>query len=506
METKIINLFIACSATSELLNAQKEALLKKCKELNTKLAEEGQSYKINPIAYEDLERRVKVFKKHIKNDDIVVFLIDDTKDNSLEQKLKVASKSYDSGSKPELLVFMSDDIDEITEKRIKDILKTNDWLYENLDNNFLTNVEKRIRGYIGQCEILKKKKRKQWKRVIIVVSIIFLIAVFFAIKWYKEAETRRLLIVGGGSARAYIEESILHQKRGLSTKYWLYAPMPSGDAYRMMAEEVINIDTNYRTNHYYPIIISAGRAKGEADFRRTISKNRFIKKGVVIGIKLGDDYLTIYSSQNEIKHDTVLVINDTMQRYALKAETLNRMIAKQNSLLRQIDTSKIKQNSLSAQIDTTIFIYTTSANSGTLNTYINHGCDSLNTYISLCRSKELERFFSDIDIISQQKNKWIALGSEYYYPYDKKNDEEINTAIVIDDKVSIKKPVFIYFMLYKDKDAKKYKLPNATEKFLREIHINTNTIDSIKENIGINDTIILYDNYKLYYDKGNKLY
>ena len=91
---KTINLFIASSATSELLNKQKEALVKKCKELNTEFAEEDKDYYINPRAYDDLERRMDVFESHIKNDDVVVFLIDGTKDPLLEKKLQKAAKKF----------------------------------------------------------------------------------------------------------------------------------------------------------------------------------------------------------------------------------------------------------------------------------------------------------------------------------------------------------------------------------------------------------------------------
>ena len=89
---KTINIFIACSPTSEILADQKEVLSKKCRELNTELAEIGKGFYINPIAYENPERRMEVFKKHIKKDDIAIFLFDNERDAVLLDEFEQAVK------------------------------------------------------------------------------------------------------------------------------------------------------------------------------------------------------------------------------------------------------------------------------------------------------------------------------------------------------------------------------------------------------------------------------
>lgn len=481
---KVINLFIASSATSELLNKQKEALAKKCKELNTEFAEGNIDYYIKPIAYEDLERRMEVFENHVENDDIVVFLVDGTKDPNLEEKLKVAAEKYRAGSKPELLVFVSTKIDEEYEQKIKGILKAKGWLYENLDSHdddvFLTNVENRIKGYIAQYDERRKQRTKWYIALIIIFFIVgaMLYLLFVNLNLNRQLETKRLLIVGGGSARCFIEEALLKQKNGLSTEYWLYAPMPSGDAYRMMAEDIIN-NKDFNKHPYFPIVVSAGRANEDSVFRRTIEKERFIKHGVVVGVYLGNDYLVVYRG-NEALRDVVKFEDST-----IKMTILDSLIKNQIPLL------------LKGKDSLNTIIYTTNKNSGTLNSYRNAGCNSLDAYIGLCDSLKRGYIFSGIDSLSSlTSQKWIAFGSKFYRTLDDTTKLSPLTVLDNNDKI-IPKPVYVYFMLYKDKDDQ-YKLPNATEKFLNKIGV-----DSIKKILSVRDSIdtinkrILYDNFEL---------
>lgn len=460
---KTINIFIASSATSELLSKQKEALAKKCRELNIEFADEGKDYYINPIAYDDLERRMEVFENHIKNDDIVVFLIDGTKDPNLEEKLKVAAEEYRAGSKPELLVFVSNKINEEYEQKIKDILKTKGWLYENLDshNDFLTNVENRIKGYIAQYDekIKQKKQKKRWYWGIgAIIAVLAVVCIGLILK-NRSLNSKRLLIVGGGSACNYIEKKYLNNDSLVKLKpdLWWYAPMPSADSYRIIAEEIINFNENYKTRPYYPIVISAAKAKNDSSFNKNNSIPDFRNKAVVVGIHLGDESLVVYSSSR-----------DRLDSAFIDCSKLEKLIK-----------------------DTTLVILRTSVTSGTFNTYIDSVC-------SILKNKQGLKFFSDSDILLEHYDgkEWIALGSEYYCPKGK----DVVNATVYKNTGIVKKPIYIYFLLYKDKYTAMYILPDATKDFLKKLGVSKSgiqIIESVNYSIKYNTDRILYDTFIL---------
>lgn len=492
---KTINLFIASSATSELLNKQKEALVKKCKELNTEFAEEDKDYYINPRAYDDLERRMDVFESHIKNDDVVVFLIDGTKDPLLEKKLQKAAKKFQNSisGKPELIVFVSNNIDLNYQEKIKKLLDEYGWLYENLDNTeyFLNNVEKRIKGYISQYNERQKQKKK-WLLLIIVCVILVVVGVGLFLRnrsldnrnrsLNKQLETKRLLIVGGGSARNYIDDERLDTNLvQLNPDYWWYAPMPSGDSYRMIAEEITNLKSDYKSRPYYPIILSAERARRDTLFRRTIDTAEFRRKGYVIGIHIGDDYLVAYGGNGAFAKGSQFIHNGS----TIYEEQLDSIINVQAIRLKNNDTTdKIK-------------IYTTNKNSGTLNAYLDtlrFDHKGLNNYLEARDNKQLKQIFSSIDSLAID-TKWIVLGSRYYKTenanaipltvFGTKHDTIHNT--IYHD--TIFKPIYVYFLVYKDNDS--YRLPDATEDFLRAVVKGENTaiIDRIKV-VKESDTLI----------------
>lgn len=495
---KTINLFVACPKDSDNLKSLKEDIKKKCRDLNVYFAntikeeKEDRKIKIIPVTYDAPERREEVCKQIIKHRaDIVLFLFDDVYDKYLLDELEFAVERSIKFHKPEPLVYVNKNNDHFTDndldKKITEILAEGGWVYEPFYEpvDLWRKVLDKLERYFNQYHSIRRIQRyAKWRyyglwigSLLLVVSLI-LGAIFF--RNWKKAESKRLLIVGGGSARAYIEDSIFHKQGSLSTKFWLYAPLPSGDAYRMMAEEVINIqNTDYKSHPYFPIVISAGKAKSDSVFRRTIRPDQFIDKGIVIGMYLGNDYLVAYDG-NQAIDDSLIGANST-----IKASDLNMIISKQDSLLRVKDTINL------------ISIFTTNNNSGTLNSFRDNGCYNIVSYITICDSVKYGRVFSDIDTLSKC-DKWIALGSNYYHPQYTSNV----TPLVVHDNNgdTITKPVYIYFMLYKDKNGDKnsptYILPHATKRFLKSMNMRLTLIDSIQYNKGlkIDTSTILYDN------------
>lgn len=544
-----INLFAACSQDSDDLKTKKEIIKKQCQKLNIEyaektcndddLSEKGASSdqennnvdfyteenvpSIIPVTYDDPERRKKVHESYIKNKaDIVIFLIGDKIDASLEKNLAVAVQRSKNARGPELLVYFKNDT---LWDKLKSILGKDGRIYcmPKKDEEFEETVEWMLRDHIRKY----KKNQHFLKRIkiygrIIAVLVLFLV---FCCYLYKIANQDRLLIVGGGSARSYIEDSLLHKhssdtssilfkykekllgknywlitalsrEKKLSDKFWLYAPMPSGDSYRIIAEEIIKNYPDYKSRPYYPIVISAQRAKPN-DFKRNLSETDFAKTGIVIGIHLVDDWLVVYGSKNAID-------SSDFQSNTIGVAELNSIIANQVPLLSQGDFKSL---------DTLPIIYTTSKNSGTLNAYLEADtCEViLRKYLQACDSLKKHHFFSDIDTLSRQNpcTDWIALGSHYYSPKKdtvKGKDEDILQLTLLNNENNLQiKPIYVYFMLYKN--GSEYVLPEATKEFLKKIHLPVKTIDSIDNpNIIssiINESTILYDTIFKFYKANN---
>ena len=456
---KKINLFIACSTKSDVLSEQKSEIVNLCKKLNSEYAKNHQDVSINAVGYDDLERRLRVFKKYIqKNAHIVVFLVDDTLGGFLENELEGAVRQGKRFRRPELLVYLSENIDKSSESKVKKILEKDGLLFDPLKGteNLKDSIEKRIRGYVNSYD--SKRSEQFWTKVVICVLLPLLIMLMIIAPWflykYKTAEQKRLLIAGGGSAKNLIEEIYLNKgnhalkkKLGDNT-YWIYSPIPTGSAYRLLTEEtVMDIqDSNFKKRGYYTVILSAGKATNSSFLRDDVKS--FRKIGVVIGIQVGMDSLCVYSN-NVIKKDSVI------------------------SYLKTIVPVKRNVNP-----DTTVNVYTTNVTSGTLRAYEKILQDTiLPHYI----------FYSTTTI---NDSSWLALGSKYYYP---KNDS-VNSYCLD----TMPKPVYIYFMKYRSKEQGevKYVLPKATKKFLKGIHIPNIVIDSVINFVPTSDTIILFDHFR----------
>lgn len=490
-----INLFVVCPQDSDDLKKRKEEIKKLCLHLNMEFAKDGKKTEIIPVTYDDPERKEEVWTSHIKHKaDIIIFMVENELDTSISEELKLAARRSRIYDRPELLVYTNNDE---TQKKIENILGKNGWIYNLPKDNddFIESVEKRLTDYVRKYKN-RRLVQKALKVSGYVILILSAIAIYIAYRNFV-ANQQRLLIVGGGSARRYIENSILQKKDGLKSLFWLYAPMPSGDSYRIIAEEIIKNYESYRRRPYYPIVISAQQAT-EDKFTRNYSSKEFYKKGIVIGVHLVDEPLVIYASENAI--DSC----DTHQGKAIETAVLNSIIEEQIPILLKRDPQAI---------DSLPIIFTTSENSGTLNAYLNAcGNTILNSYLRACDFIKEHHFFSDIDTLSRQNpgKEWIALGS-LYYPPQIENGETIDTLTLCNGENIVEpKRIYVYFMLYKDEHNDTYVLPKATKGFIEKLYnkhqnnSNNNSFDSFINTIY--DTInnnnqngkrILYDNFTL---------
>jgi len=476
-----INLFAACSQDSDAIKTKKEIIKKQCQKLNEGYAEkirfEDLSKKdvssdlendnveyyseenvpsITPVTYDDPERREKVHKSYIKNKaDILIFLIGDKIDATLEKDLKLAVEHSKKSRGPELLVYFKNDKlwDEL-----KSILGKDGRMYRlpEEDKDFEKNVEWMLRDHIRKYN--NKRILQKWIRVwklIAMAVLIFAISIFI---FYLDSKQKRLLIVGGGSATNYIETTFNINKHHHTfyswlftpEKYWLFVPMPSGDSYRTIAEERINCHNGSTDRYYYPIVVSAEESPKDDVFLKSYSVSDFKKEGIVISMCIGFDTLVVYGNDSLIKSDRI---------YASALD----------SLIQYSTNNK----------DTTC-IYRTSITSGTFKAYNN------DTVCPALKNRNDLKFFSDIDSISVKK--WIALGSASYYPIYN-TDSTFHSIVISEDEHAFLKPIYIYFMLYRQK--KSYVLPNATKIFLQKLDVDNEAIIDVINEIDTAGTIII---------------
>lgn len=490
---KKINIYISCSTKNEYLNNQKKKITELCADLNDEYSEKKDNVNIKAVGYDDPESRDEVFKDFTqKTADIVVFLVDkDCKDDRrkrLEEELEYVCSSYEKNAFPYILVYLSkdcdrhlkveietllkqykldtktlnDDVSEPVKEEIRKALKRNGFSEDNLNNSLLAGVEGNIRKYINSYKFLnqirefKKEKRKFW---VAIMALIFGIIVIFAIlKKYNEASQPRLLIAGGGSAKNLINFEYLNEgdtnKNDILEKiaeHWIYAPIPSENAYLLIMEEAKMGIGDYEKRNYYPIILSASKAVDSSFWKD--SKLDFRNVGIIIGIHVGNDSLVVYSSP-----------------------TINGSPVADLSMREQL---------LEVIKDTTIQLFTTNAGSGTLRSYLNFlGKEELNP------NPEQQQVFYETDSITD--TNWIALGSKSYHPKISSKD----LSFTID---TLEKQVYIYFLKYKSVKNANYELPEATKKFLEKIHINDSLIVSIQNlQPDKKDTTILFDTFCAY--------
>ncbi len=487
-ENKNIILYIVCHSTDDALKVQKDSIIELCRSMN-KTAAKNNDMKVNikAVGYVDPEHEDVVTENFIeKNAKIVVFLFDKGSDvkqkKRMEDTFNKAVNKYNNFRRPEILVYLPDDEkDEDIEKLLRDNSITikrsnnNDELKKLVEDNILTCAN----SYMLAEKIYKQAKRNyylsRWYSWVIIVGS--LVSIIYWVKDYWSQQ--RILIAGGGSAKNLIEEYAgIYGKSVDVTKgtFRIYAPLPTGDAYHLLTEETEMNDSNYHNRNYYTVILSAGKAEDykflscgysgnikdnsindsirlERLKTRLQSISDFRKTGVVMGIFMGWDSLALYSKGHDIsaRIDTINFINFIRS-------------------VRNTDSTTI---------------YTTNSTSGTFKAYKNIK-DSI-PYSD-------ERIFYNSKKIDG--NSWVALGSVYYGPHNEKDDATVRKTIIIGAEP---KPIYVYFMRYRNVKKHTYDLPEETENYLINIGIPQNLIEKIKNDTrpATIDTAILFDDFSV---------
>jgi len=466
---------------------RKTTIINLCRKLNEYYAEKGYCVRINPVGYDDRESRDDVFEKFTAHTaDIVVFLVDkeckDDEQKRLEEELEYVCSSYKEYRRPEILVYMQDDVNESLKEAVRNKLIINGLgsstikNTEALESDVKENIEKYINSYNVLHRIQWNEKIRRWvTRASIIIFILFGILVGISIFLYQLGKEKRLLIAGGGSAKNLLEQEFLKGEKIDNTKnhpFWVYAPIPTHSAYRLLTEETVMDVEDFAKRNYYTIIMSADSA-AQTEFLRDDDINNYRKTGVVIGIHIGLDSLVLYSNSTDTTK-----IRSIWESQIEKWDSIAEM--RKERIRDSIDEYKI-------EIDSNT-ILTTNETSGTLGSYNRYLSRICGKKISL-KPKKHNVFYST-NVIDTNIITWIALGSKYYCPKKEKIDIQ---SIMLSDAEP--KQVYIYFMKYKEKNIDKYVIPKETKKFLEDIGIPDKTIEEI-ENSRVDDTTkILFNHF-----------
>lgn len=440
---KKVDIYISCSTKNEVLTNQKTKITKLCGDLNVEYAKKRENVNIKVVGYDDHERRSEIFEKFTTHTaDIVVFLVDKDIDNNqkkvLKNELQLACSRYKKYRKPEILVYMKDDVNESLKEVVHDRLIINGLSSSTIEdlNALESDVKENIEKYINSYNVLKKIHNiEKIKEYSVIIAILFLIVSGVFSTLYIMGKQKRLLFAGGGSVMAYILKECNTDLFRAKPLFWLYAPMPSSHTGTLLTEETIKDEKNRR---YYPICLSAAEIK-DSVFLGNISPTIFKRTGIVVSVFLGYDALTAYCKSSYF--DSIF-LQDT-----IKSSELQERIRK----------------------DTNIKIYTTSDGSGTRDAYNKEvglnlsSKDTIHVNRTICKIN----FFKDIDNIDTSWGNYIILGSKYYLPNDPNSNGRMFTVRDTNDSV-ILKPIYIYFMAYRKKDGT-YAIPNETINFFKKI-------------------------------------
>lgn len=448
---KKLDIYIACSTKADVLFDQKKDIIDLCKELNNEYARKGVDIRTKAVGYDAPERRKEVFEDFIKhNADVVVFLIDEIIDNAQEEILKfeleTAKKKFQQYCRPVILIYLPSTTEEKLSDNLKKILEDNKLLAESVTNRdeLKECIRKKILLYVDCYDIYHKQmkfaKIQHYGYKLLYVLIPFFVIV--AVGIYEYWSQKRLLITGGGSVKTYILNECEVDIISKNHKFWIYAPMPSGNSWTLLTEEVIKKDEDRK--HFIPICLSAEKAP-DSIFLGKIDSSTFKNTGIVVSVLLGYDPLIVLCRKNII---------DGLNANGLTDTTID---------CRVLDSIIIS--------DPTISLFTTSLTSGTYGAYtkscphLPNGSKGDTVSIKQELFKNIEEI-TDSNIIKKWGN-YLILGSKNYLPHDS-TKESIKLTVFDGDSVIIK-PIYLYFMAYKKQDGV-YAIPSEVISFFMRIN------------------------------------
>ena len=485
MEERKIRVFIAGSTT---LKEERNVFKIIASDLNNEYEHMGIVFKIK--SYESVGNQQEDYNDFIRDKaDLIIFVLNGTIGKTTEEEFRIATDNMHKTGYPKILAFYRTQIGEDTTEKsyLRGILMgcTSQYLSEYETREDLIEKGKQelrrfVKKHLAEIESKNDKadeteeknapeqtsKEKieekgadcgscgKWRKYVYAgVLLLFIIAAFFAGTYShrKVSNSPALMFVGGGSAANYIEQNYKHVNLyDYDNGYYIH--MPSGNAWLCLTEEVVS-DPGEEQRKFYPICLSASRAKNGDFLRNIATPSDFLKKGIVIGKQIGWDTLAVYIESTS----AIRFLGET-----ISIDSLAYIVDNQKSL------------------DITCF--STSFNSGTRQTYaaklLEVGCvlDTTKT--------QLFSEYSSVPQLRKVKGKsFLLLGSKYYSSKNEnihlQEDETVSEVkmkryYVVDSAGrAMMKPIYLYFMAYhfKDSEDDTYNIPEETMNFLKELNV-----------------------------------
>ena len=444
---KFVNIFIAGAKD---LATQRKNLKALIGDINHKNRELGRKVCFNVSSYETFGDNQEEYDEYIRDKaDLVIFVLKDRIGDKTKNEFVLSQQNFNKKGKPAIAVYLNkyeNKMKNIT--FIEGLMSSVGKYYFSYENDEDLNAQ--VKDYLLSKYNDEKKSIFEYKgklRIflyIFSVAIIVLLLVFLLI---NRKPSPILLIAGGGSARNYIEK--YHDVRLESYSSSYYVHMPSGNAWLLLTEEVITPQEKVR---YYPICISASAAT-ENDFLKITSKEHFLKSGSVISLKLGYDTLAVCVKDDSFVREKIG--HESIKEKEISLQRLSKLIIEQDS----------------------INIFATSPGSGTRTTYerlfAKKGIDLDGLFVSQFSE------YSDMPTINKNNLPYILLESKCYTMKELEGDVRAGDALELKvyDEVEGRreyscKPIYLYFMAYKETTKNVFSIPKQTIKFLEDLDCN----------------------------------
>ena len=421
-------------------------------DMNVEFGRRGINRQIDMRSYVNFADSQDEYDSYIKNtSDIVIFVLDGRIGDGTEHELKIATEAFRKKRKPNSIVMVKkfdsssadenvrhmeitvnrylngithNEQDDVNARKKDNVVKDKYYVEYNNDEDLRNKVKERIENMILAQENKSPRKRKLlWS---IGAAMLAVAGILFALLYKGEPE---LFLVGGGSAANFIDGKLGKHIKNNRDFYFIH--MPTGYAWTLLADEILNEDKDSR---YVPLCISADQAKSE-NFPQKAVGNKINKK--IIGVQMGWDTLKVFVG----KGFKDVVLADYSNNGQITVDQLCKFI---NENREHLD------------------VFTTNINSGTWNTYNGKllepsiGVDK----VKLDSMKSERDYYYNLKFFSENSEttyfdngnngkpyNCIILGSKYYRVKAFKSTNDVEEFTLVDNAgKAIMKKMYLYFI------------------------------------------------------------
>lgn len=474
-------------SSEKRLEEQRRLLKVLANDMNVDYGRRGINRQIDMRSYVNFADSQDEYDSYIKNtSDIVIFILDGRIGEGTEHELKIATEAFRKKNKPDPIVMVkkfdyssadenvlhmentinrylngiNDNDQEDVEARKKDVIKDKYYVEYRNNEDLRNKVKERIENMILAQENKNPHRRKLlWG---IGAAMLAVAGILFALLYKGDPE---LFLVGGGSAANFIDNKL--DKHVNNNRDFYYVHMPTGYAWTMLADEILNETKDPR---YVPLCISADQAK-EKDFQQKTLGNKINKK--IIGAQMGWDTLKVFVG----KGFKDVVLSDYSKNGQITIDQLCKFI---NENRERLD------------------VFTTNIKSGTWNAYnekllepsIGVGKVKLDSMKNENDYYYNLKFFSENSETTHFDNSnngkqlnYIIMGSSYYYVKAFKSTDDVEGFTLVDNEGRpIMKKMYLYFIASYSEPFLTIENSNVV-RFIKDVMTECNKKGAIEKNV-----------------------